>query len=68
MAKFKAIRDGLVGTSYIRAGETFSLDADECPRWAEPVKEKAADDADASDNEGEEAEKASKPAKKAKGK
>lgn len=70
MAKFKATRDGLVGTTYIRAGEVFSLDVDKCPRWAEPVKEKAlpAEDAEAPENKGEGEEKAPKPAKKAKGK
>ena len=41
MAKFRATRDGLVGTSYIREGEVFELDVEKCPGWAEPVKEAA---------------------------
>ena len=39
MAKFRAIRDGLVGASYIHEGEIFELDVKKCPGWAEPVKE-----------------------------
>ena len=35
--KCKAERDGLIGTSYIHAGEIFHAEA--CPSWAVPVDE-----------------------------
>ena len=31
----RAIRDGLLGTAYVRAGELFQ--AEQCPAWAEEV-------------------------------
>ena len=33
--KCRAVRDGLMGLSYIHEGETFL--ADKCPTWAVPV-------------------------------
>ena len=32
MVKCRAIRDGLLGTAYVYAGEEFVID--KCPRWA----------------------------------
>lgn len=75
MALYKAIRDGLVGTSYIRAGEIFSLDAERDPSWAVRVEdplegidngEEPEDDSAPEENEEQEAKPA--PKKKAKGK
>lgn len=40
MVKCKAVRDGLLGTAYIHAGEEFIID--KCPRWAVVVTEKKA--------------------------
>ena len=74
MALYKAIRDGLVGTSYIRAGEIFSLDAERDPSWAvrvedplEGIEKEQEDDSAPEDNEEQEAKPAPK-SKKAKGK
>lgn len=75
MALYKAIRDGLVGTSYIRAGEIFSLDAERDPSWAVRVEDplegiekgEPEDDSAPEDNEEQEAKPAPK-SKKAKGK
>ena len=39
MVKCRAIRDGLVGTSYVHAGEDFA--AESCPAWAEVIEKKA---------------------------
>lgn len=38
MVKCRAIRDGLVKTTYIYAGEEFYID--KCPRWAVVVNKK----------------------------
>ena len=38
MAKYRALREGLVGTAYINEGEVFELaDTEAAPTWAEPI-------------------------------
>ena len=38
MARYKATREGLVGTAYINPGEEFELPDDaKAPTWAEPL-------------------------------
>lgn len=39
MIRCKAIRDGLIGVTYIHAGDEFLID--KCPRWAVVVKKPA---------------------------
>jgi len=63
MALYKAKRDGLVGASYIHAGEVFSAEFDRDPSWAERV-----DDPMEGASEEEPVEKPVPKTKKAKGK
>jgi hypothetical protein len=58
MVKCRAIRDGLVKTTYIYAGEEFYID--KCPRWAVVVNKKNDPKAKAEDED--EAGKASEEA------
>lgn len=43
MARYKAVRDGLVGTHYVRAGEVFEKDGP-APSWACLIEEPVADE------------------------
>ena len=42
MAQYKATKDGLIGTHYVREGEVFDFDGP-APSWACPIEEPAAD-------------------------
>ena len=59
MVKCKAIRDGLLGTTYIHAGEEFVID--KCPRWAVAVGTPAPAKQDAESKETATSKKDAKP-------